>query len=158
MGSFSGIPKSKTGGIYMILNIDNREKVYIGQTRNLHKRAYTHANELRTGRHPNKAMQADFNNGDRMRFVPLETVSGKMSNENRLIREMLYMYAFIGKGYKLYNSESKEHIESMLFWRIVCEQTRKIEKKIHKALQGPLHSIKWRNTERLETLSNPQIE
>lgn len=156
MGSFTGIPKSKVGGIYMILNIDNR-KVYIGQTRNFQQRAYSHSSNLRTGKHPNKAMQADYNNGNRMRFVPLERVDSGMSNEDRRIREYMHMLLFIDCRFKLYNSENKERIKGHLFWMLVSEQTRKIQRKIYKDLDATMYAIRERNPENVETLSNKQI-
>lgn len=50
-------------GVYAIVNVDNH-KVYIGSSRNVKSRLYNHSYLLKIGKHQNKEMQFDYNNGD----------------------------------------------------------------------------------------------
>lgn len=158
MGSFTGIPKSKDGGIYMILNVDNGKSVYIGQTRNFHKRAQEHKNALLKGIHSNKAMQADFDTGNRMKFVALEVVDSEMSGGDRRSRELLYMSTFKKEWYQLYNEENNKNIESMLMCHLIYGKQHEIKGIIHKNLGKWLHNMIFYKTKDLEIISNRQIE
>lgn len=65
--------------IYMIRNLNNG-KVYIGQSRNIRTRKFSHVSMLRSGRHNIKEMQADFNNGDCFEFSIIHTFPETVTN------------------------------------------------------------------------------
>ena len=142
----------------MILNVDDGKKVYIGQTRNFHKRANEHKYALLKGIHCNKAMQADFGTGNRMKFVALEVVDSKMSGEDRRTRELLYMYTFKKEWYQLYNEENNKNIENMLICHFIYGKQHEIKGIIHKNLGKWLHNMRYYKAKDLEIISNRQIE
>ena len=51
-------------GVYAIVNLDNH-KVYIGSSRNIKNRLKNHKTKLTNNKSNNKAMQNDFNNGNK---------------------------------------------------------------------------------------------
>lgn len=52
-----------TSGIYKLVNKRTSE-TYVGQSKNVQKRAERHIQELKESIHHNAGMQEDFNNGD----------------------------------------------------------------------------------------------
>ena len=150
MNELKGIKKTKEAGIYMIFNADDK-RTYIGATRNLYKRAYRHAYELKTGQHESKEMQEDFNNGKKMWFVILEKEDENISNDDLRIREWIYMLSFDDKRFLLYNKkESPEQIKRLLFNRIVMNEVREAEKKITKNLGITMYGIRNSKSETVE--------
>lgn len=57
-------------GVYAIVN-ERNNKVYVGQSLDIQKRWNQHKKEFSKGTHHNKAMQRDYNNGDRFRYYVL---------------------------------------------------------------------------------------
>ncbi len=55
-------PKYHYAGVYMIKNKRNG-KVYIGSSENIEKRIYEHRLNLENGKHHNKDLQNDYDNG-----------------------------------------------------------------------------------------------
>ena len=60
-------------GVYIIVNMDN-QKVYIGSTRNIHKRLKTHLYSLKKGKHSSSTFQKDFDSGNSFIAYPLTRV------------------------------------------------------------------------------------
>jgi len=89
-------------GIYKIKNIANG-KVYIGQSRGLHKRLTQHKNLLNTNRHPNPHLQYSYNKygAEGFYFEVIENCKINMLN-NREIYWMNYYKSFDkSKGYNI---------------------------------------------------------
>lgn len=64
---------SDFSGVYIIVNMDN-QKVYIGSTRNIHKRLKEHLYNLKKGKHSSSTFQKDFDDGDLFIAYPLTRV------------------------------------------------------------------------------------
>lgn len=64
---------SDFSGVYIIVNMDN-QKVYIGSTRNIHKRLKEHLYNLKKGKHSSSTFQKDFDDGDSFIAYPLTRV------------------------------------------------------------------------------------
>lgn len=60
--------------IYKIENLNNG-KIYIGCSSNARKRIRTHKNDLAKGNHPQKELQADYDNGNKFAACELFAVS-----------------------------------------------------------------------------------
>lgn len=70
-----------TSGIYRITNTI-KNKVYVGQSKNVYERRAEHFVALRRGRHPNKEMQRDWNENNRgFRFDVIELTTVDKLNE-----------------------------------------------------------------------------
>jgi hypothetical protein len=52
-------------------------KIYIGASTNYHERESSHRRELLSGRHPNKALQADFNKSGDISFKVIRRCKSK---------------------------------------------------------------------------------
>lgn len=70
-------------GIYKITNLTNG-KIYIGQSRRVYIRKQEHFNALRTGKHPNKQMQKDFNAHHRFMWSLIELCPEDKLNEREI--------------------------------------------------------------------------
>lgn len=127
------IPKNTNAGIYMLYN-GTKHLAYIGQTTNFYQRAVQHKTLLRSRKHTNKMMQLDFSDGDTFYFVILEELRGECENDHLLMREKLYMYAFMHKGLKLYNCESLEQIKENLFMTFFLPSIWEIYPSLHDKL------------------------
>lgn len=93
------IPKEKTPCVYAIINAYDM-KIYIGSTKNAHKRALQHSFELKSGKHGNKELQEDINKG--LKFSILYELK-ECEIEHIKVLEKLYMFQSLEKGFKLYN-------------------------------------------------------
>lgn len=93
--------KYNYAGVYCLIN--NRSgKTYIGSSKNIGMRIDQHQAALKAGRHENKNMQADYNNGDRFQAsVVLKVVCDRkielFTKEAETINRMK------AKGHDLYN-------------------------------------------------------
>ena len=84
-------------GIYKITNNANG-KIYIGQSQNVYTRRKQHWTELAHQRHPNKDMQADWNNFSRsFRWEVLELCILEKLNERE--EYWIHYYNSINEGY-----------------------------------------------------------
>ena len=128
------IPQNKHGGIYMLYNVNNH-KVYIGETHNFRERATQHKYNLLSNRHSNKKLQNDFNSGNDFVFVILEDMGEFCNDKDLILRETLYMYAFLWKYVKLYNRQTINELKDKLFFCIVFPT----EDKIHKDMRLLFH-------------------
>lgn len=136
---FLGMPESTGGGIYMLLNTNNH-RIYIGKTSDFHERARAHFYQLRSGTHPNKEMQADFNEGCGFIFSILENMDS--DPENMSLRENQYIFAFLYRYINLYNHETREQIGKRLFWDMVSPVSDKIHSDFQKRYKMPMASIR----------------
>lgn len=93
--------KYNYAGVYCLIN--NRSgKMYIGSSKNIGARVDQHQAALKAGRHENKNMQADYNNGDRFQAsVVLKVVCDRkielFTKEAETINRMK------AEGHDLYN-------------------------------------------------------
>ena len=60
MNDLFEIPETESNGVYAILNAEEN-RVYVGQTSNLRKRATQHMNALKSGNHQNILLNFDRN-------------------------------------------------------------------------------------------------
>jgi len=103
----------KDSCIYSIKNIDNN-KIYIGSTKNFHKRAKDHKNDLKGSRHGNIHLQRSFNLGNILEMKIVE----KCLEESLVEREKYYM--------KIYDSKNRD------FGYNICDPLRGPCKKLTK--------------------------
>lgn len=132
------IPKSKQSGIYMIYNMTNH-KAYIGQTSNFKKRAIQHSMNLYSGKHSNKELQKDYDNGCQFAFTILENTIDNHSF--LLLREKMYMYAFLRKYIKLYNHETEQDLKDSLFSDFVYPEIDNIHTLFHENFKCPISNF-----------------
>lgn len=87
-------------GIYQLYNED-KDIYYIGQSSDLARRKTSHFSALKSGSHPNKAMQNDYTNGDSFTY----SIITKCPNYERLLlsEEARYITQFKEAGKQLYN-------------------------------------------------------
>lgn len=123
------IPQNQHGGIYMLYNINNH-KVYIGETHNFRNRAINHKYNLSSNKHSNKKLQNDFNAGNDFVFVILEDMGEFCSDTDLILRETLYMYAFLWKYVKLYNHQTIKELKDKLFSCVVFPMVYKIHRNM----------------------------
>ena len=71
--------KYNGAGIYCLTN-ERSGKKYIGSSKNVAMRVYQHQAALKAGRHENKAMQADYDSGDRFMASTMGCISGAMAS------------------------------------------------------------------------------
>lgn len=103
---FRGNPKSNGCGVYAIINAYNLT-VYVGCTRNLKKRAQTHKELLKRGKHYNKILQEACKSGI-TRFVVLEELPDDIGDLMLRLKEMMYIRDFCKRpNYIVCNKESK---------------------------------------------------
>lgn len=98
---------SLKSGIYKITNKLNG-RVYIGSSKEFKRRWTQHAYSLKTQRHNNKFLQADFNKcgEDAFVFDVIEVTDGK-TKEQRLLLEEIYIHQYYDKGKTCYNLSTK---------------------------------------------------
>jgi group I intron endonuclease len=94
---------SLKSGIYRIINKLNG-RIYIGSSKEFKRRWKQHTYSLRSQKHQNKFLQADFNKCGEEAFVfeVVETTDGK-TKEERLMIEGSYIKRYYDKGVKCYN-------------------------------------------------------
>ena len=84
-------------GIYKITNLKNG-KVYIGQSQNMYERWNQHRTALKSGHHPNRDMQKDWNKSSRgFRWDVVEYCSLNELNERE--KYWIDKYNSIEEGY-----------------------------------------------------------
>ena len=84
-------------GVYGFWNIENG-KIYIGSSKNIKSRINNHLSKLRNGRHENKEMQKDFDDGNKfMVFNVLEVDNTK--NLRYFENISIIRFDAINKGY-----------------------------------------------------------
>ena len=150
MNTLKGKPKTNGTGIYMIYNADNH-KVYIGATRNFHKRWIQHSGDLTKGRHHSIEMQKDFDKGDSMWFFVLERECDSVSNVELRNREWMHMLAFDDKRFLLYNKkESPNQIKRLLFFGIVMTEVRTIARCIETNVGISMYHLRFCKVETAE--------
>lgn len=80
------------GGVYAIVNRQTL-RAYIGQTRNIAARVSAHKSALRTGKHPNKELQTEWDQHGEAHFrfgvVAILSADLRVSAEQELISAML---------------------------------------------------------------------
>jgi group I intron endonuclease len=94
---------SLKSGIYRIINKLNG-RIYIGSSKEFKRRWKQHTYSLRSQKHQNKFLQADFNKCGEEAFVfeVVETTDGK-TKEERLMTEGGYIKQYYDKGVNCYN-------------------------------------------------------
>lgn len=93
--------KYKGAGIYCLTN-ERSGKKYIGSSKNVAMRVYQHQAALKAGRHENKAMQADYDSGDRfMASVVIKVVCGHKAE--LFTKEAETINCMKAEGNELYN-------------------------------------------------------
>lgn len=94
---------SLKSGIYRIINKLNG-RIYIGSSKEFKRRWKQHTYSLRSQKHQNKFLQADFNKCGEEAFVfeVVETTDGK-TREERLMTEGGYIKQYYDKGVNCYN-------------------------------------------------------
>jgi len=103
-------------GIYKIINKFNG-RIYIGSAKRFIERWKSHTSSLRTQKHSNKFLQADFNKcgEDAFVFEVVEVTDGK-TKEERLMIEESYIKQYYDKGDNCYNlcdrAVSRENIKN----------------------------------------------
>lgn len=105
------VPDVKVGGVYALINTD-KNKIYIGESNNIRSRAKAHINLLKAGKHINKGLQQDYNNGENFDFVVLQVIPGAFNSEKRLCIEDYYIECCRIQKIELYNNNDKNTKES----------------------------------------------
>ena len=111
MSKLFNLPLNEDGGVYMIVNKNNKRK-YIGSTLNLKKRAMNHKRHIENGNHSNPEIQMDILNGHDFIFNVLYQISeDKCTNSSELktwtqLKEYETINKFINMGENLYNRET----------------------------------------------------
>lgn len=87
-------------GIYIIINV-SKNKSYIGESKNIHRRFKDHQAELKANRHINAEMQNDYNNGDTFYYLIVDILPNNISGVVRMSAETFYMlkYDTVNTGY-----------------------------------------------------------
>ena len=94
------------GIIYCIVNVKNGKR-YIGSSMQPHKRKSTHFSRLKTGKHKNRFLQADYNKYGRDAFV-WEMIENDIDNVEQLVEtEEKYLSELWNSG--LYNISKYPH-------------------------------------------------
>lgn len=106
---------SDFSGVYIIVNMDN-QKVYIGSTRNIHKRLKEHLYNLKKGKHSSSTFQKDFDDGDSFIAYPLtrvELLPKHLKDHNLRHFEYMAIKMFDStnpeKGYNKVNHKSESY-------------------------------------------------
>lgn len=107
MNDLFEIPETESNGVYAILNAEEN-RVYVGQTSNLRKRATQHMNALKNGNHQNILLNFDRNKKFYFKII-LENVKNP---EILPFLEKIYMQVYINLGYQLYNLSPKNSLKS----------------------------------------------
>ena len=74
------IPQYEGCGIYAIVN-SKKMICYIGSSKNIKLRAINHKAHLKKGKHHNKLLQKDFENGNSFRFIILCKLDSNIDND-----------------------------------------------------------------------------
>lgn len=112
------IPNYSGCGVYAIVNAEDF-KCYVGISRNISKRAKSHLQALKSGKHPNLNLQKDANKN--LRFVILHRFDD-ISKEHLKIAEKVYMICMMRNDFGLYNiSPSTAKTVNDLSYCVVCD-------------------------------------
>lgn len=91
---------TRTFTIYKIENQQNG-RVYIGSTEKGTRRIKQHINELSRGKHPSKALQSDFENGDTFRAISLFAFTATITGDRYYIADTAHaVEKYYIKAYK----------------------------------------------------------
>ena len=159
---------SSNCGVYCIrCKVNN--KAYIGSSANIKRRWTEHKSLLKTGKHPNKQLQEDYNKYGADNFLYLTLINCK--SQMLLKYESMYVLLFdtrqVNKGYnitlpfntQLYNTEYKPLYKAAVQYKVQCIETGEIVAKkeicdsgkdytnLNKHLQGKRQSYRgyhWR--------------
>ena len=87
-------------GIYIILNAI-KNKCYIGESDNIHRRLKSHKLNLEKGTHTHEEMQKDFNNGDPFYYLIVDLLPNELDRVHMMAAETYYMikYDSLEHGY-----------------------------------------------------------
>lgn len=111
------IPEYEHTGIYAIVNI-KKMMVYIGSSYNIKKRAIGHNNSLKSGKHSNKGLQEDYNNGYKLDFIILEKIESEIDKDFLIAKEKMYMLSSIENSFSIYNLIPKTSCKEQSEWII----------------------------------------
>ena len=97
------VPRYNGAGIYCIINIENC-RVYVGKSKDIHNRAYSHKNALINNKHRISDLITAYNN-NYLFFIILDRYNNDIDDEMLLFMEKVYMLAFDDLGFDLYNEK-----------------------------------------------------
>lgn len=145
--------KSNVYGVYGVFNI-TKEKWYVGQSTSVYVRLSEHKSKLSKHIHHNKDLQKDYDNGDIILFLPIETAPNFPISELD-IKENLYIDKLVNNGKNggynkvsnVVNASPKESILSQYQQAIVVikeqqEATKIFQEKIKSLENDKEHLIK----------------
>ena len=97
------VPVGRTAGVYAIVNL-TKKKCYIGESKDREYRCRYHLSELNNGKHGCKALQEDFDKGDKFKILYLcDTKEYDVLKDERKILESYYYCCLKARGIKMYN-------------------------------------------------------
>lgn len=129
--------KSHQGGIYRILN-ENNGRFYLGSCKEFKRRSKQHHNALKSGKHSNKYLQADFAKcGDiHFKFEILEVIEG--GKQKRIDIEQVYLSKHFDACKGCYNmSKNASSSEGRPFSNTPEETRKKMSDAAKKRLSNP---------------------
>lgn len=111
------IPQYDGCGIYAIVN-SQKMSCYIGSSKNIKLRAINHKTHLKKGKHSNKLLQKDFENGNSFRFIILCKLDSNIDNDLLIVYEKMYMLSAMDNYFELYNLRPKTQWNDQRIWII----------------------------------------
>lgn len=119
--SYFFVPQYDKAGIYAVVN---RTKMiaYIGQSRNIKRRAEQHKTKIANRKHDVKEINDDFN--DDFSFLVLHRFYDEsVSDEKLCLYEKLYMLTMIDAGFELYNNNDAGYYKDInsVSWSVCCD-------------------------------------
>lgn len=145
---------SLKSGIYKIVNT-HTNRIYIGSSHEFKSRWYNgHAGSLRTGKHQNKFLQADFNKckealggtDDFLEFHIIQLMEGSTKEERKIV-EQIWIDKYFDNGKLCYNLKKKTSVSRENTPSKNPEETHKKQSKSMIAVwQNPLHREKVRRS------------
>lgn len=118
------IPNFEEPGIYALFN--HKEKsVYIGKCQNMKEQAIKLRSTLKRGTHTNKDIQEAYDQGDVLRFYPLQYVFNDEDYEEDeqeiKITALYYLYLAYFKidGFKLYNKQLPSNLGGSALYEVM---------------------------------------
>ena len=104
-------------GVYAIVN-SQKMICYIGSSKNIKLRATNHKTHLRKGKHANKLLQKDFDNGSSFRFIILCKLDADIENDSLIAYEKMYMLSAMDNYFDVYNLLPKTKWNNQRSWII----------------------------------------
>lgn len=111
------IPQYEGCRIYAIVN-SQKMSCYIGSSKNIKLRAINHKAHLKKGKHHNKLLQKDFENGNSFRFIILCKLDSNIDNDLLIAYEKMYMISAMDNYFELYNLLPKTQWNNQRSWII----------------------------------------